>query len=93
MGGKSLIMDQEDSITLTIRSFLFPDEPIAGFQPGESFSMNVPGGTTMEELTGKIYYKKFDQIGVMAVNGKLASAETILLSGDSVDFYPLLEGG
>lgn len=88
-----MIMDQVGSIAVTIRSFLFPDEPMVGFKLGESFTMNVPGGTTMEELTGKIYYKKFDQIGVMAVNGKLASAETILLSGDSIDFYPLLDGG
>jgi hypothetical protein len=86
-------MDQSDSITLTIRSFLFPDEPIAGFQPGEAFTMKLPVGTTLEELTGRIFFKKFDQIGVTAVNGKLAAAETILLPGDAIDFYPLLDGG
>ncbi len=86
-------MDQEDSITLTIRSFITPDEPIAGFNPGESFTLDLPGGITLEELIGKLFYKKFDQIGVMAVNGKLASEETRLSPGDSIDFYPLLEGG
>lgn len=93
MGYKSLIMDQQDSITVTIRSFLSPDEPIAGFRPGESFTLNVPGGTTLRELTRRIYQEKIDQIGVMAVRGKLASEETLLLPGDSIDFYPLLEGG
>ena len=86
-------MNQEDSITVTIRSFISPDEPIAGFRPGESFTMNVPGGITLGGLTRRIYHKKFDQIGVMAVRGKLASEETMLLPGDSIDFYPLLEGG
>jgi hypothetical protein len=86
-------MDQENSITVTIRSFLAPDEPIAGFRLGESSPMNVPGGITLGGLTRRIYHKKSDQIGVMAVNGKLASEETMLLPGDSIDVYPLLEGG
>jgi hypothetical protein len=55
--------------------------------------MDVPVGTTMAELTGRIFFKKFDQIGVMAVNGKLASPETLLFSEDAIDFYPLLDGG
>ena len=86
-------MNQEDSITVTIRSFLAPDEPIAGFRLGESFAMRVPGGTTLGGLTRRIFHKKFDQIGVLAVGGKLASPETLLLPGDSIDVYPLLEGG
>lgn len=88
-----MIMDKSHTITITVRSFITPDEPIAGFQPGEPLSLNVPDGTTMEKLTARIYYQKFDQIGVMAVNGKLASAETVLLPGDLIDFYPLLDGG
>jgi len=86
-------MDQEDSIPLTIRSFLFPDEAIAGFQLGEPFAMKLPTGTTVQELTDNIYFKKSDQIGVTAVNGRLAPPETVLMPGDAIDFYPLLDGG
>ena len=88
-----MIMDRKDSITLTIRSYITPDEPLAGFIAGEPLSLDVPGGTTLAELINQIFSKKFDQIGVIAVNGKLASAETRLSPGDSIDFYPLLEGG
>ncbi len=86
-------MDQEDSITVTIRSFVFPDEPVAGFRLGETFAVKVPGGTTLGGLTRRLYHTKGDQIGVMAVGGKLASEETLLLPGDLIDIYPLLEGG
>ena len=88
-----MIMEQSDSVTLTVRSFLFPDEPQAGFEPGRPFTLNVPLGTTVEQLLARLYLKKSDQIGVTALNGKLASGETILSSGDAIDFYPLLDGG
>lgn len=93
MGYATVIMDQNDSITLTMRSFITPDEPIVGFIMGESITMNLPAVITMEGLINKIFYKKYDQIGIMAVNGKLASTETRLSPGDSIDFYPLLDGG
>jgi molybdopterin converting factor small subunit len=86
-------MDQNDSMTLTVRSLITPDEPITGFIRGEAIKMDLPVGMTMGELIDKIFYKKFDQIGVMAVNGGLASSETRLSPGDVIDFYPLLEGG
>ncbi len=86
-------MDREDSITVTIKSFLPPDEPPEGFHLGEYFKMNLPDGTTLGELARKIFSKHLDHIGVMAVNGKLASEKTVLMSGDCINFYPLLEGG
>ena len=55
--------------------------------------MKVPVGITLGGLTRRIYHKKIDQIGIMAVGGMLASEETLLLPGDSIDIYPLLEGG
>jgi hypothetical protein len=86
-------VNQNGLITLTIRSLIPPDEPIVGFIMGKSIPLDVPGGMTMGELINKIFYKKFDQIGVMAVNGVLAFPETRLSPGDAIDFYPLLEGG
>ena len=80
-------------ITVTIRSYITPDAPIAGFQIGDPFAMNLPEGIRLDELTHRIFYKKFDEIGVMAVNGELASEETVLSPGDAIDLYPLLEGG
>jgi hypothetical protein len=86
-------MDQNDSITVTIRSYISPDEPVDGYRFGESFRMDLPCGITMRDLMGRIFSKKSAQIGVMAVNGTLASEETILMQGDSIDLFPLLEGG
>lgn len=79
--------------TITIRSFVSPDEPITGFQPEESFSLQVDEGATLGDLTARYFSQVVDQIGVMAVNGTLASENTILSSGDMIEFYPLLEGG
>ena len=84
-------MDRE--ITVTISSYVTPDAPLAGFQIGEPFAMNLPHGIRLDELSRRIFHKKFDEIGVMAVNGELASEERVLSPGDAIDFYPLLEGG
>ena len=86
-------MDRQDSTTITIRSFIYPDEPVVGFRPGEPFSMTFPDATTLGALIRKLFYKQLDQIGVMAVNGKLASGKTILSQRDLIAVYPLLEGG
>jgi hypothetical protein len=34
-----------------------------------------------------------NQMGIMAVNGQIASDNVILSQGDKVDLYPLLDGG
>jgi len=80
-------------LTVTIRTFISPDKSVSGFCPGEPFVVDVPAPTTLEELTNAFFSKHIEQIGVMAVNGKLAAKETALSPGDVIDLYPLLEGG
>ncbi len=85
--------DRRNTLTITVRSFVPPDEPIAEFQPEEAFRMQVHEGITLDELIASFFSHATGQIGVMAVNGVLASEDTVLSSGDSIEFFPLLEGG
>lgn len=86
-------MDPSCLITVKIRSFIPPDEPGIGFNPGKPSEIDVPAGITMEELINKYFSNNIDQIGIIALNGALASGETRLGTGDAIDLYPLLEGG
>lgn len=86
-------MVREDSITVMIKSYIPPDEPLGDFHLGEYFKMNLPGRITLGELTRKIFSKNVDQIGMITVNGRIASEKTVLSPGDQIDLYPLLEGG
>lgn len=87
MTGKS------DFITVTVRSFIFPYEPLEDFDLGKPFKMKIRPNTTLEELTHKILLQNVNQIGIMAVNGKVAKEDTTLAQGDKVDLYALLAGG
>ena len=80
-------------MTITVISYIPLDDPTVAFLPGESFSMEVREGTTLDEFTARFFSRTKDQIGVMAVNGALASEGTVLSPGDAVELYPLLEGG
>lgn len=55
--------------------------------------MKIRPNTTLEELTHKILLQNVNQIGIMAVNGKVAKEDTTLAQGDKVDLYALLAGG
>ena len=85
--------EDKDFITVTIKSFVPPDEPIEGFQPGEPFKFRLPQKTPLGELVQKIYSRKMNQIGIMAVNGEIACPNAILSQGDKIDLYALLDGG
>ncbi len=80
-------------MAVTLRSYLYPDAPLAGFELGEALSLKVPAGSTLGEFAGRFFHKQLAQIGVLAVNGKLATEETVLQPGDTIDIYALLEGG
>ncbi len=82
-----------DLITVTIRSFVPPDALIVGFDLGKPFQLELPDKATLGELIKKLFSKNADQIGVIAVNGKLAAKNAILSGGDKVDLYELLGGG
>lgn len=80
-------------MVVIIRTFIPPNEPVEGFRLGEPFEFNLMDGTTLKELTQRILSKNKGQIGIMAVNGKIAQEDTVLLEGDKIDLYSLLDGG
>ena len=86
-------MNDKDLITVTIKSFVSPNESMEGFQPGEPFKFHLPQNTPLGELVQKIFSKNMNQIGLMAVNGQIASKNVILSQGDRIELYALLDGG
>ena len=83
----------EDSIVVTVRSFVPALHPPAGYGFGEPFKMELPRGITAKELTERILAKNIDQLGITAINGKAALGDAVLSQGDRVDLYALIEGG
>lgn len=80
-------------MVVVIRTFILPNEPVEGFRLGEPFEFNLMDGTTLKELTQKIFSKNKGHIGIIAVNGKITQEDTVLLEGDKIDLYSLLDGG
>ena len=80
-------------MVVIIRTFVPPNESIEGFRLGEPFEFNLMDGTTLKELTQRILSKNKGQIGIMAVNGRVAREDTVLFEGDKIDLYSLLDGG
>jgi len=83
----------QDLFSVTIKSFLPPNEPIDGFHLGEAFKIYLSGVITIGEFTQRFFCRNANQIGMIAVNGQIASENTLLSEGDKIDLYPLLEGG
>jgi hypothetical protein len=55
--------------------------------------MELPRGMTVGGLAQKILGKNINQLGISAVNGRLAKEILILSGEDKVDFFALIEGG
>jgi hypothetical protein len=87
------MMNDKDLMTVTIRSFVPLDEPTDRFEPGKPFDFDLPRNTALGELVKNWFSDKMNQIGIMAVNGQIASDNVILSQGDKIDLYPLLDGG
>jgi len=85
--------EKKSSITIKVRSYVSPDRPIPGFRLGEAFKVNVKDGLTLKELLQDYFSEKAQEIGIMAVNGKLVSERATLSDEDSVDLFVLLDGG
>jgi sulfur carrier protein ThiS len=81
------------SITVTVRSFIFSRKQIKEFDLGKPFEMVMPLGSTVEILARKILADKINQIGIIAINGKVTSGDTELREGDRVDLFELVQGG
>ena len=87
------MMDDKDFVMVTIRSFVPRNESPDSFEPGEPFDFRLPRNTTLGELVRKLFSNKMNQIGIMALNGQIASENVTLSQGDKIDLYPLLDGG
>ena len=83
----------KELITVTIKSFLSPNEPMEDFKLGEPFEFNLPQDTPLGKLIQKMFSKKLEQLGLIAVNGQIASENVVLSHGDKIDLYALLDGG
>ena len=86
-------MKKLDKISVTVRSFIPPQEFLEGYELGLPFPMAMPLGTTLGELAQKILGQNVNQLGISAVNGQLAKANLLLADEDKIDFFALIEGG
>lgn len=86
-------MSQDNLITVTIRSHMPPSSDIKDFKFGRPFQFKVKNNSTVEVLLQQLFYKNIKGLGFIAVNGKLAAIDRILLEGDVVYIYSLILGG
>lgn len=85
--------EQENSIAITLRSFVLPPESEDDFPIGKPLPLRVSPGTPVEKLLEKIFAERVNRIGMVAINGKVAEGKVLLADGDRVDVYELLGGG
>ena len=87
-------MDEEDqSIAITLRSFVLPPDSQDDFPLGKPLPLRVCPGTPVGKLMERIFARKADQIGMVVINGKVAEGDVLLADGDRVDVYELFGGG
>jgi hypothetical protein len=87
-------MDPKDnSIAITLRSFVLPPDAADDFPLGKPLPLRVCPGTPVGKLLERIFARKVDQIGMVVINGKMAEGKVLLAEGDRVDVYELLGGG
>jgi len=85
--------EKDNSIEITLRSFVLPPESENDFPIGKPLPLRVSPGPPAEKLLEKIFGGRVDQIGMVVINGKVAEGKTPLAGGDRVDVYEHLGGG
>jgi sulfur carrier protein ThiS len=85
--------ENEQSIAITLRSFVLPPDAGDDFPLGKPLPLRIEPGTSVGKLLERIFTRKVDQIGMVVINGKIAEEKVILADGDRVDVYELLGGG
>ena len=84
---------KENSIEITLRSFVLPPDSQDDFPIGKPLPLRVSPGTPVGKLLEKIFAERVNRIGMVAINGKVVEGEVLLADGDRVDVYELLGGG
>jgi hypothetical protein len=85
--------DKEDSIAITLRSFVLPPDRGDDFPLGQPLALRVSPGTSAEKLMERIFADRVNQIGMVVINGKVAGGKVPLAEGDRVDVFEILGGG
>lgn len=80
-------------IRLSFKSYVSPIETIEGFGIGKKCQHEVAANTTLGKFVMKLFSQNIESIGLVAVNGRIASEDRILLEGDQVDIYGFMTGG
>ncbi len=88
-----MMRNQEDVISVAVRSFIPPQGFLEGYELGRPFKMELRRGTTLGELTKNILGENMNQLGISAVNGQIARENSVLAEADKIDFFALIEGG
>ncbi len=86
-------MKNQEKISVTLRSFIPSPESVRGYELGRAFGMELPRGITLGELARKILGDNINQLGLCAVNGRMARENLVLEEEDRIDFFALIEGG
>jgi sulfur carrier protein ThiS len=85
--------DVEESIPITLRSFVLPPGDGNDFPLGQPLPLRVSPGTKVEALMRKIFADRINQIGMVVINGRVAEGSVPLAAGDRVDVFEILGGG
>ncbi|MDA8235032.1 MAG: hypothetical protein M0Z31_09590 [Clostridia bacterium] len=87
------IRKNSNLIGLCFKSYITPIETIEGFAIGKKCLCEVAVNTTLGIFILKLFNQNMESIGLIAVNGQIASEDRILLEGDQVDIYGFMIGG
>jgi sulfur carrier protein ThiS len=85
--------EKDDSITITLRSYVLPPGSEDDFPLGQPLPFGVSPGTRVGQLLEKLFGERANQVGMVVINGKMAKAEMLLTDGDRVDVFEILGGG
>jgi sulfur carrier protein ThiS len=79
--------------TVWVRSFIIPPDRGETFSPGVPFTIDIPENLTLGQLANRILSKNIEQLGIMAVNGRIGCENPILSEGDKIDLFAFVDGG
>lgn len=78
---------------ISIRTFITPRGELDSIIVGEPNRIELPDNSSLDDLIKKIFSKNHQQIGIMAINGKITNGSVILSEGDSIDIFGHVGGG
>jgi hypothetical protein len=85
--------EKEDSIAISLRSFVLPPDSDDDFPLGKPLPLRVRPETLVGKLMERIFAERMNQIGMIVINGKTVGGNEVLGDGDKVDVYEVLGGG